>query len=103
MKQQHYPVYKGLQKPLIYKGLKGRFIYWGIGTVVASILLGGILGALSNMYLGCLAMAIITAAGLCYTIIRQKGGLYDKTRHKGIFIHPIALSISNETAKKDHL
>lgn len=38
-----YPVYKGLQKPLVYKGFKGRYMYWAIGSVVGGVVLGGLL------------------------------------------------------------
>ncbi len=100
---QQYPVYKGLQRPLVYKGLKGRFIYWGVASIVVSILLGGLLGALAGMLLGCTAMAISATCGIGYTLLRQKKGLYDKTRNKGIFVHQNKISISYETIPKDSI
>src|SRR5690606_22307385 len=55
---KQFPIYKGLQKPLIYKGFQGKFIGWGIGSLVAGVVLGGLIGSLSSMYLG----GIITIA-----------------------------------------
>jgi hypothetical protein len=82
-----YSIYKGLQKPLIYRGFKGKFIGWGIGFLVLGLVGGGLSGALTNMYLGGFITILTIAGGLTYTFYRQKTGLHDKTRHKGIFIH----------------
>lgn len=103
MTGQSYPIYKGLQKPLIYRGFKGKFIYWGIGSLIGGLAIGGLIGALTNLFLGGFATLALMGAGLAYTFIRQKDGLHDKTRHRGIFIHPTHLSISYEKRKKDDL
>lgn len=103
MTQQRYPIYKGLQKPLIYRGFKGRFIYWGIGSLVGGLVMGGLTGALTNMYVGGFFTLVLMASGLAYTFMKQENGLHDKTRHRGVFIHPIHLSISYENREKDNL
>ena len=89
-----YPMYKGLQKPLVYRGFKGKFIAYGIGSLGLGLVLGGISGALLNMYIGGLVTIISISAGLAYTFSKQQSGLHDKTRAKGIFIHKIHLSRS---------
>jgi hypothetical protein len=86
-----YAIYKGLQKPLIYRGFKGKFIGWGIASLIAGLITGGLLGALSNRYLGALLTVVCIASGLTFTFSRQKKGLHTKRRHPGIFIHPVHL------------
>jgi hypothetical protein len=86
-----YSIYKGLQKPLVYRGFKGKFIGWGIGFLVLGLVGGGLIGALTNMYLGGLITILIIAGGLTYTFYRQKAGLHDKARHKGTFIYSVHL------------
>ncbi|MCA5006144.1 DUF4133 domain-containing protein [Sphingobacterium sp. WQ 366] len=88
---RRFSIYKGLQKPLVYRGFKGKFIGWGIGSLIAGIVAGGLIGALSSMYFGGFITLISIAAGISYTFHRQKSGLHDKARAKGVFIHPINL------------
>ncbi|MFD2285968.1 DUF4133 domain-containing protein [Pedobacter petrophilus] len=86
-----YPVYKGLQKPLVYRGFKGKFIAYGISSLGLGLVMGGMTGAIVNMYIGGLVTILSIAAGLFYTFSKQSSGLHDKTRSKGIFIHHIHL------------
>lgn len=88
---RRFSIYKGLQKPLVYRGFKGKFIGWGIGSLALGLVGGGLTGALTSMYLGGLVTILAIAGGLTYTFHRQKNGLHDKTRHKGVFIHPVNL------------
>jgi len=81
-----YSVYKGLQKPLVFRGFKGRYIYWGVGFIVLSLVAGGILGAFVGMLPGAATMAALMLGGIYYTGIRQKQGLYDKKRAKGVHV-----------------
>ncbi|MGJ1390206.1 DUF4133 domain-containing protein [Sphingobacterium spiritivorum] len=97
MTHGRYPIYKGLQKPLIYRGFKGKFIYWGIGSLIGGLAIGGLIGAITNLFLGGFATLALMGAGLVYTFMKQGDGLHDKTRHRGAFIHPAHLSISYET------
>lgn len=86
-----YPVYKGLQKPLVYRGFKGKFIAYGISSLGLGLVLGGFGGALINMYLGGLLTLGVITGGLLYTFSKQKSGLHDKTRSGKIHIHKIYL------------
>ena len=94
--KREYHIYKALQRPLIYKGFQGKFIAWGIASLVIGLVTGGVLGSLINMYLGGFATLAIVVAGLYYTSQQQKQGLFNKTRHKGVFelrrlINPLRL------------
>ena len=86
-----YPVYKGLQKPLVYRGFKGKFIAYGICSLGLGLVLGGLLGALFNMYVGGILTIATISGGLLYTLSKQKSGLHDKARSREIFIHRIYL------------
>ena len=88
---RQFSIYKGLQKPLVYRGFKGKFIAWGIGSLIAGLVIGGLIGALTSMYLGGLLTIVSIVGGLSYTFHRQKNGLHDKTKSKGVFIHPVNL------------
>lgn len=96
-----YAIYKGLQKPLIYRGFKGKFIYWGIGSLAGGLILGGLIGTLTSMYLGGFLTIALISAGLAYTFFRQKDGLHAKTRNTGVIIHPINLKINHAARKKN--
>lgn len=98
-----YAIYKGLQKPLIYRGFKGKFIYWGIGSLTGGLILGGLIGALTSMYLGGFLTVALISAGLAYTFFRQKDGLHTKTRNTGIIIHPVHLKINHAARKKNSI
>lgn len=98
-----YPIYKGLQKPLVYRGFKGKFIYWGIGSLVCGLIMGGLIGAFTSMYLGGFLTIALISAGLGYTYLRQKDGLHSKTRNTGVFIHPIHLNIYHAARKKNSI
>lgn len=85
--QDGFPVFKGLQKPLEFMGIRGRFLTLAaaaigvafVGFIVFSIVLGKLAG-----FIAMLAMA---AAGLATIYVKQKGGLHNKRRDKGIFIY----------------
>ncbi|QIH35881.1 MULTISPECIES: DUF4133 domain-containing protein [Sphingobacterium] len=99
MIQKNYQFYKGLQKPLIYRGFKGKFIYYAVISIMGGMLCGGLIGAFTNMILGCLGILLFMTLGMVYTISKQKKGLFDKTRHNGIIIHPSKTLFRNEKAK----
>lgn len=81
-----YPVYKGLQKPLIFKGFKGKYIYWGIGALLAGLVFGALTMTLINMWLGAIVLVSIVIGGLLYIAGKQKDGLYSKQRAAAIQI-----------------
>jgi hypothetical protein len=81
-----YPVYKGLQRPLIFKGFKGKFIYWGIGSLLTGLVFGALTMSLVNMWLGAMVLIGFIVGGLLFTASKQKGGLHAKSRASNIFI-----------------
>lgn len=95
-----YDVYKGLQKPLTYKGFKGKYIFWGLGTFVGGLVIGAIVMSTINTLFGAIVGVSIVVGGLYYTAIKQRGGLYDKTNFKGIYVHEINLNNKNQNGKK---
>lgn len=80
-----FPIYKGLQKPLIYKGFQGKFIFWGIGSLVIGLVLGGVIGSLTSMMFGGVICIGSIVGGLYFTSLQQKKGLHNKTKHVGVF------------------
>ncbi|QXV63663.1 plasmid transfer protein [Mucilaginibacter sp. 21P] len=81
-----FPVYKGLQKPLIFKGFKGKYIYWGIASLLIGLIAGALVMSLMNMWLGAFVLVGCITGGLFYTALRQKGGLHTKSRNTNILI-----------------
>ncbi len=87
MNQKGYPVFKGLQKPLEFMGIRGRFLTLAaaaigvsfVGFIVFSITLGKLAG-----FIAMLVMAVI---GLVTIYVKQRGGLHNKRRDKGVFIY----------------
>lgn len=98
---KQYPIYKGLQKPLIYRGFQGKFIGWGIGSLVTGLVLGGVIGSLIGMEIGGTICILTIAGGLYFTSQQQKKGLHSKTRNKGTYLIGIDLKgLRNEQAKQ---
>lgn len=87
MSKEGYPVFKGLQKPLEFMGIRGRFLTLAavaigvsfVGFIVFSIALGKIAGFI--------AMLVMAVAGLVVIYIKQRGGLHNKRRAKGIYVY----------------
>lgn len=87
MNLEGYPVFKGLQKPLEFMGIRGRFLTLAaaaigvsfVGFIVFSITLGKLAGFI--------AMPVMAIAGLITIYVKQRGGLHNKKRAKGIFIY----------------
>lgn len=82
---KQFNIYRGLQKPLIYRGFQGKFIGWGIGSLVLSLVAGGLVGSLTNMILGGIICVGGFVGGLFFTSQQQKKGLHYKARHTGVF------------------
>lgn len=78
--QKEFPMYKGLQKPLSFKGFKGRYIFWGIGVIISSLLLGCILCVAINTLIGLGIMASYLGIGLFIIHKKQQNGLYSKKK-----------------------
>ena len=87
MDKEGYPVFKGLQKPLEFMGIRGRFLTLAaaaigvsfVGFIVFSIALGKLAGFI--------AMLVMAAAGLATIFVKQRGGLHNKRRAKGIYVY----------------
>jgi hypothetical protein len=97
----NFAIYKGLQKPLVYRGFKGKFIAWGIGSLVTGLVSGGVLGAITNMFLGAFITIVFIAGGLFYTFSRQQHGLHTKTRSRKTYIQPTHLKKSYASSFKN--
>lgn len=89
---RQFQVYKGLQRPLVYRGFKGKFIYWGIGALLAGLVMGALTMALVNMWLGMIVLIAGIAGGLVYIAKKQCKGLHVK-------LIPGAYSSINPTSK----
>jgi len=99
---KQYPIYKGLQKPLIYRGFQGKFIGWGIGSLVGGLVLGGIIGSMVGMGIGGVICIGTIVGGLFITAKQQKKGLHSKTRNTGIYQFGNDFKkLRNGTAKKE--
>ena len=81
-----YNVYKGLQKPLIFKAFKGKFIYWGLGILVVSLFVGVVLIVTVSIVVGAIFMVGGMIGGLLFLASKQKKGLHNKDKSKGIYI-----------------
>ena len=86
---RQFQVYKGLQRPLVYRGFKGKFIYWGVGALLAGLVLGALTMALVNMWAGLIVLIAGIAGGLVFIAGKQKKGLHIKSSPAGIFIHQV--------------
>lgn len=81
-----YNVYKGLQKPLIFKSFKGKYIYWGLGTLVLSLSMGIIMIVTVSLLVGAIVLIGGMCGGLFFIAQKQKKGLHNKQKQKGIYI-----------------
>ena len=85
--QDGFPVFKGLQKPLEFMGIRGRFLTLAavaigvsfVGFIAFSIVLGKLAGFV--------AMLVMAAVGLVTIFVKQRGGLHNKKRAKGIYVY----------------
>lgn len=85
--QDGFPVFKGLQKPLEFMGIRGRFLTLAavaigmsfVGFIVFSIALGKLAGFI--------VMLVMAAAGLATIFVKQRSGLHNKKRAKGIYVY----------------
>lgn len=87
MNQEGYPVFKGLQKPLEFMGIQRSFPDFGssghrcvsVGFIGFSIALGKLAGFI--------AMLVMAVVGLVTIYVKQRGGLHNKRRAKGIYVY----------------
>ena len=74
--QDGFPVFKGLQKPLEFMGIRGRFL------TLAAVAIG-----VSFVGFIVFSIALGKLAGLATIFVKQRGGLHNKKRAKGIYIY----------------
>lgn len=87
MDQKGYPVFKGLQKPLEFMGIRGRFLTLAAAAIGVSFI-GFILFSIAlGKLAGFIAMLVMAVVGLIIIYIKQRGGLHNKRREKGIFVY----------------
>jgi hypothetical protein len=84
--QEHFKIYKGLQRPLVFKIFKGKYIYWAAGVLIAGVLGAGIVSSVVSSFAGIVTLIGITIPGLLYTVNKQKLGLYAKNRDEKVYI-----------------
>ena len=84
MNQEGYPVFKGLQKPLEFMGIRGRFLTLAAAAIGVSFV--GFIIALGKLA-GFIAMLVMALVGLVTIYVKQRGGLHNKRRAKGIYVY----------------
>lgn len=87
MNQKGYPVFKGLQKPLEFMGIRGRFLTLAAVVIGVSFIGFILFSIVSGKLAGFIAMLVMAITGLITIFVKQRGGLHDKKRMKGIFIY----------------
>ena len=87
MNHEGYPVFKGLQKPLEFMGIRGRFLTLAAGAIGVSFV--GFIGfsIVLGKLAGFIAMLVMALAGLVTIFVKQRGGLHNKRRSRGIFVY----------------
>ena len=82
-----YPVFKGLQKPLEFMGIRGRFLTYAAGAIGISFMGYIVFSILLGKFAGFIAMIIMAAIGLASIYLKQKTGLHNKKKSRGVFIY----------------
>lgn len=87
MNHEGYPVFKGLQKPLEFMGIRGHFLTLAAGAIGVSFV--GFIGfsIVLGKLAGFIAMLVMALAGLVTIFVKQRGGLHNKRRSRGIFVY----------------
>ncbi len=87
MNHEGYPVFKGLQKPLEFMGIRGRFLT--LAAVAIGVSFVGFIGfsIVLGKLAGFIAMLVMALVGLVTIFVKQRGGLHNKRRSRGIFIY----------------
>ena len=101
MANAEHKLYKGLQRPLVFKMFKGKYIYWGVGSLLAGIVVGVITASTVSQSLGIVLMLAISVPLMMYTLAKQKKGLYDKSKDVAVFIIPSRHFLRRKHEKKN--
>ena len=84
-----YPVFKGLQKPLEFMGIRGRFLTLAAIVIGVSFLSFLLFSIIFGKLAGFIAMLATIAVGLVTIYMKQRNGLHNKKRHKGVYFFTI--------------
>lgn len=85
-----YPVFKGMQNPFEFMGIRGKFIYYAGGLFLGGFLSFVAFNVLINIVAGAIGCAAVVIPGLAFIYIKQKQGLHNKKRYRGM-VHPTTL------------
>lgn len=80
-----YPIFKGLQKPLEFMGIRGRFLTLAAIVIGVSFLSFLLFSIIFGKLAGFIVMLATIAIGLVTIYVKQRNGLHNKKRHKGIY------------------
>lgn len=83
----HFPVFKGLQKPLEFMGLRGRFLVLAAAGIGVSFLGCCICMVAVSQIAGLIYLAVSSVISLIIIYIKQKQGLHSKKRCKDKLIY----------------
>jgi hypothetical protein len=82
-----YPLYKGLQRPLVFKMFRGKFIYYAAAVVAGGVVVAGLVTAIISSVIGLIVLFATTVPGLLWVLKQQKSGLFSKKRDRCIVIY----------------
>lgn len=99
MTPKSYPIYKGLQKPLVYKGLKGKYIYWALASLILGLLVASITAAITNIITAALCSLVTMGSSIAFILNKQNKGLYHRKNYPQIFVQQTKLLIHYEKSK----
>lgn len=82
-----FPLFKGLQKPLEFMGIQGRYIYWAAGTVGGAIIGFILFYCMIGFIEGLITLVASLLLGGILIFLKQKKGLHTKKNDHGVFIY----------------
>jgi hypothetical protein len=82
-----FPLFKGLQKPLEFMGIQGRYIYWAAGTVGGAIIGFILFYCMIGFIAGLITLVASLLLGGILIFLKQKKGLHTKKNDHGVFIY----------------
>ena len=87
MNPHGFPIFKGLQKPLEFMGIRGRFLTLAAAGIGVSFIGFIVFSILLSKLAGFIAMIVMAITSLITIYIKQRSGLHNKRRHKGVFVY----------------
>ena len=83
---QEYKTSRGMQLPLEIFGFRGRYIIWAVIVIALTVISFFAVSVLIGALIALGVAVVILAAGMGYTLFRQKKGQYNKKEDKGVFV-----------------